>query len=1141
MRNRPALDPTRSAVVEACAGSGKTWLLASRILNLLLSGAAPGEILAITFTRKAAREIEDRVVDWMRFLATGDDERVVEFLAERGVSANETTLRAARGLYESSMTARSRLTLTTFHGWYLRLIDAAPISSGLTGCVLVEPDSRSFDAFWRSFVSRLREGSEPGAAFKRLFDGIGYGAVRALFRRAMDRRIEWMACGEDGTDPAEKIVALLGENVGEPGDAVEAFFADGWDAGFREYLAFLEANTTKTAQETAEQLRAALDPKEMLNVPNASAQRFECLQGVVLKKDGTPKQLKPSEALKKRLGAEKTAAFVETHETLAGRLVECLERQTAEGVLAFNRDACAAFSAFLAHTDAVKRERRQIDYVDAEWNVLRLLGDERTAAFLQARLDARYRHVLLDEFQDTNPIQWRILLSWLAAYSDGVRPTVFLVGDPKQSIYRFRQAEPRLFSAATDFLKREYGAALCTQDATYRNAEPIVRVVNALFSALPAFTPFRAHASLAGDLPGRVELLPLFEKGEAEAGLPSRVGLRDPLVEPEVEVEDARREMEADALAEKIDEIVGRDGIAWQIVDKTPEGREIRRPAAYGDIMLLVRSRSHLPVYEHALAAAGIPFEVGARGGLLSAPEVRDCVALLEFLILPLDDLKLAHVLKSPLFACDDEELTRIARLEGASWWRRVQSLAAKSDSSLKIKRAARLLESWLAIANRLPAHDLIDRIFHEGELVARTRAAVPETLSASVEANLRAFTAFALELDAGRYPSLPRFIAELRGYRDADDADAPDKGEIASAGVGRVRILTIHGAKGLEAPIVWLLGASDATRTDAYGTLLDWPPESAVPRHFSFYTRRDEHDVLRRALFDAERAAENREELNLLYVAITRARQVFIASGVKRARGDGASFYRRIEAALRFLGDDAEPGAGAEFGDEIPRVPACEGASGASIPAALDTPPPVGAVGEYRVKSVEGADDAVRFGILLHSLLENRSEGASAKEDSGFDDAMRRRAEVVADRLLSSPGLARFFDPARYEKAWNEIEIAHGEGRMMRIDRLVDCGDALWVLDYKSSRPETERIGEYREQVSEYCRAVSAAFPSRKVRGALVFADASLVEVVQRTERPSASGIRNQETGDRGQETEDRRQRNLRRKAPENNLSPAS
>ncbi|MDR1368197.1 MAG: hypothetical protein LBJ76_05710, partial [Candidatus Accumulibacter sp.] len=108
----------------------------------------------------------------------------------------------------------------------------------------------------------------------------------------------------------------------------------------------------------------------------------------------------------------------------------------------------------------------------------------------------------------------------------------------------------------------------------------------------------------------------------------------------------------------------------------------------------------------------------------------------------------------------------------------------------------------------------------------------------------------------------------------------------------------------------------------------------------------------------------------------------------------------------------------------------------------------------------------------------------------------LRRRAETVAERLFSSPDLGRFFDPARYEKAWNEIGITNGEGRLMRIDRLVDCGDALWVLDYKSSYPDTGRIGEYRDQVSEYCRAVSAVFPSRKVRGALVFSDASLVEV---------------------------------------------
>lgn len=153
---RTALDPARSVVVEACAGSGKTWLLAARIVRLLLAGVAPGEILAITFTRKAAREIEERVVDWLRLLATGDDATLDAFLAERGVTPNEAVRRRARGLYERVLAAQPSLAVNTFHGWFLQLVDAAPLSANLAGATLVDADSRLFDELWQQFAARLQ-------------------------------------------------------------------------------------------------------------------------------------------------------------------------------------------------------------------------------------------------------------------------------------------------------------------------------------------------------------------------------------------------------------------------------------------------------------------------------------------------------------------------------------------------------------------------------------------------------------------------------------------------------------------------------------------------------------------------------------------------------------------------------------------------------------------------------------------------------------------------------------------------------------------------------------------------------------------------------------------------------------------------
>jgi len=194
----------------------------------------------------------------------------------------------------------------------------------------------------------------------------------------------------------------------------------------------------------------------------------------------------------------------------------------------------------------------------------------------------------------------------------------------------------------------------------------------------------------------------------------------------------------------------------WQIEEKALDGRSQSRPVRYGDIMLLVRTRTNLACYERALSAADIPFAAGSRGGLLAALEVRDIVALLEFLVTPVADLKLAHTLRSPLFACRDEELIQLAKRQEPSWWQRLRALLAEGRAAPRLARAARLLDDWLQAADRLPAHDLLDRIFHQGEVIERYRLAVPDASRASVDANLRALLLLTLDLDGGRYQPIP-------------------------------------------------------------------------------------------------------------------------------------------------------------------------------------------------------------------------------------------------------------------------------------------------------------------------------------------------------------------------------------------------
>jgi ATP-dependent helicase/nuclease subunit A len=1077
-----ALDPSRSVVVEACAGSGKTWLLASRIVRLLLAGVAPGEILAITFTRKAAREIEERVVDWLHLLATGSEAQVVAFLAERGVAADQATLRSARGLYELVLVAQPGLAVNTFHGWFLQLVDAAPLSANLAGATLVESDSRLFDELWQSFAAGLQKApeSEVTQGFVRLLGEAGLESTRRLIRRALDRRSEWLAFGDAGSAIADKVVTTLREQLGagEPGQALDDFFAGNWSPDFQIYLDILEISTLATDQKCIQALRAAL-------VEPAGENCFAFLCEALLTQSNTLRKRELTKAAIERFTAQGAERLIDLHAQLGGRLIDCVRRQLEERILAFNQDACGVFAAFLAHVEEFKKARRQIDFVDAEWNVLRLLRDEDTAAFLQARLDARYSHVLLDEFQDTNPLQWQILLAWLEAYSDASRPVVFLVGDPKQSIYRFRRAEPRLFSVAAEFLERDYDAVRCEQDATRRNARPITDVVNALFLDVPEFAPFREQTSFAGALPGRVELLPLSGKAEAEE-TPERTGLRDPLTEPDLEPEDFRLQQEAQSLAAKIKAMTG----VWQIEEKGADGQLQQRLVRYGDIMLLVRTRTNLVCYERALSGAGIPFDAGSRGGLLAALEVRDIVALLEFLVTPLADLKLAQTLRSPLFACSDEELIQLAVRPESSWWQRLEALVGEGNASPRLARAAQLLGEWLQAADRLPVHDLLDRIFHQGEVIKRYRLAVPEATGASVEANLRALLLLTLDLDGGRFPSLPRCIDELRDLRDADVNDAPDEGviEAQSVDAGRVRILTIHGAKGLEAPIVWLLGANTAPRPpEPWDVLVDWPPEAPSPQHFSFYGRKEDRGAKRQPLFEIEAQAATREELNLLYVAMTRARQVFLASGIETAKAGSETPYRRLEGALEKLGGGLAHGDGPPMSGLAPPDAMTAVACAESVPL-----PPIG---ERR----RAPDAGERFGILLHALLERHGGGNAPDgwwKDLGFDDGDYRRVLPVAERLLVAPVLRRFFDPAQHRRAWNEVDLTAGDGELKRIDRLVEFDDALWVLDYKSTGSDTLRLDDYRAQVLAYCRAVAGVFPARAVRGALIFADASLLEV---------------------------------------------
>ncbi|PTT85745.1 DNA helicase UvrD, partial [Pelomonas sp. HMWF004] len=539
----------------------------------------------------------------------------------------------------------------------------------------------------------------------------------------------------------------------------------------------------------------------------------------------------------------------------------------------------------VAEFEALKRERGLVDMNDLERGALALLSRPELAGWVQQKLDARVRHLLIDEFQDTSPLQWQALHGWLSAYTGagGGTISVFIVGDPKQSIYRFRRAEPRVFAAAGEFVRQGLAGVSLACDHTRRNAPEVLAAVNAVFQ--PAMAGFRAHTTEQG-ADASAGLFAL--DGEAVATETASVDpdrWRPSLTQPRVEAEVARRAAECERVARAIRALLA-EGL---------------RPK---DIYVLARKREPLRQMAQALLAAGIPHLAPEDNRLAELPDAQDLIALLDALASPGHALSLARALRSPLFGVDEADLLQLAnaagtatwlgagqadelheRREPRSWW---DALADLPQPSPALARARRLLLDWRSAATRCTPHELLDRIVHEGELLPRLLAAAPPSEAPQRLRTVNALLQASLALDGGRFAELYGFVRALKSRSPklppapADDA---------------VQLLTVHGAKGLEAEVVVLLDADAAgPRAETLSLACDWPVESPAPSRLAFLVSERRPPPALVPLIEAERALREREELNALYVAMTRARRRLIVSRTPARRSaQDISWWARL------------------------------------------------------------------------------------------------------------------------------------------------------------------------------------------------------------------------------------------------------
>jgi ATP-dependent helicase/nuclease subunit A len=456
----------------------------------------------------------------------------------------------------------------------------------------------------------------------------------------------------------------------------------------------------------------------------------------------------------------------------------------------------------------------------------------------------------------------------------------------------------------------------------------------------------------------------------------------------------------------------------------------------------------------------------------------------------PGHDLSLARALKSPLFGVDDAGLlwlAQTARAAGQTWLDALLSGAAGCNTGLapELQRAAALLADWRQAAAYLPPHDLLDRIVHQGELPARLAAVVPAARRAAALQAVDALLAAALVHQGGRFMSVYAFVRELRAGRVPAQSGAP---------ADAVQLLTVHGAKGLEARAVVLVDTDPEPRASERATLLvDWPVQAAAPQRVAFVRSASAVPPSLAALAAEEQDARDREELNGLYVALSRAKEQLVFSRTEPSRrGAGHSWWQRLlPLAQAWVPVPPLAAVGAES-IHVPTLPAL-------IHPAARVAPEVNAA-------------AARLGQAVHRVLEWAGRpGAPLPTDQrpaactaaalafGLPAATAARVLSAVNVVLNSPACAGFFDSPTLRWAGNEVPLAW-QGQILRIDRLVLLSPAgeppvWWVLDYKLQHAPGE-VAAYREQLQRYVQAVQANEPGTAVRGAFITGRGQVVEV---------------------------------------------
>ena len=1116
-----AADPRAHAALSASAGTGKTQVLTARVLRLLLGGVRPEAILCLTFTKAAAAEMANRIgtrlAAWVRL----PDADLRKELFALGEPTDPNALQRARRLFARVLEAPGGLKIQTIHSFAQTLLASFPAEAGIA------PGFKPIEARAQQELSRTTlaglladagDDSQLVADVQRLSLRLGeQGAVDYLMRCAA--RPEEMA----GFGIPESIEPRLRGMLDLPEDAVDDYLAthcgdDRFDCDLLRAIAIANRNWgAATGASHVEKIERwlALPPLER------SATLPE-LALVIFTQSGDLRKVSA--------GQLKADPAYDAHvDRLAVAIGDLLRVQNGAKLASDMAAGLRAGQAFAAAYTRAKRSAGLADFDDLIAWTRKLLATPGMGDWVRYKLDRDIDHLLVDEAQDTNPGQWEIVEALAAEFFTGSSETerhhrtLFMVGDFKQAIYRFQGADPNEF----DRVRRHFrGAAEALReaeiesdsleqralefrdlsiDASFRSAPAILDVVDAVIDevspeamGLPdAPNRHRAHHDRRA---GMVELLKPFaidtaEEDDSEEGW---IGQKERIY--------------ADRLAAEVK--------GW--LADAPVLASTKRPLTPGDILVLVRSRGELASLLVArLFAQGIPVAGIDRLHLSKPFAVRDLLAAVAFAVQPLDDLNLANLLVSPLIGWSQEQLLDLAYERQGSLW---AELRARAVATPEFVPAHQALTDILNMADFTPPSRFLETIL-SGPLDGRRK--LYGRLGLAARDPIDELMSSALQFERDEVPSLERFLAWFAGG-DVEIQRDP------SAPANAVRVMTVHGAKGLEAPAVLIADAtSDPARLGRTPVTLDFPVNGIGKAPLLRPTKKERMAPFE-ALIAEEEARDLEEHWRLLYVGLTRASERLVIAGVEPS-GELAenSWHTRVERALTALGaeasDDPVWGRRLAYRGEIrpalvtakakrtaldhPPLPAW-----AKTPAPPEARPPrplaPSALAEDRepaLPPVPGQRDSAERGILIHQLLERLPDVAAGQRRAAAlrwlersagvgDEARRLELADLSCGILARPDYAPLFGPGSLGEAPIAATLPDGRVVAGTVDRLLVEATQVSVIDFKTGRVPTgadDIPSSHRAQILAYAEALRVIFPGRAIRAALLYTGApSLIEI---------------------------------------------